>query len=519
MLVRVLDGIRREAAGTRLAARYAIASTETDDIWQARSRAYVHLYLKVMFGIMDFEERETYVTDGTQDGGIDGYFIDTTTRTIFLLQSKFRNTEQNFENKPIELDELLSMQIRRVLSGENADENGVKYNGKILRLQRRVFEILDIGRYKPRVLILANLQPMSPEKLLKVTDGYAVEVVAFDKSYNELLYPVLSGTLFKANGLSVHIDISNKSAGTKIAYSVLSNEYQCDITVVFVPTIEIAKIMSKYKNSVLRYNPRSYLELEGAKVNAGITETILSADANEFAILNNGITIVCDESSISEQSGRLHRAQLFLVNPQIINGGQTAYTLSRIYDRLDPDKREQGFSGKEVLVKAIALTDRGDATTDEERRRTFIERISMATNSQTLVTTADRKSGDALHSQIQAALFDRYGLLYERKRGEFSDGIKDGYTSSKHIVDRVLFARLFYAANGRLGVALTKRILDRHEPGIVEDRTKLDRFVAALAAFEVFRGGKVVTSRRRFTDILPKVYAASVVLGRDVQRW
>jgi predicted DNA binding protein len=137
--------------------------------------------------------------------------------------------------------------------------------------------------------------------------------------------------------------------------------------------------MSKYKNSVLRYNPRSYLELEGAKVNAGITETILSADANEFAILNNGITIVCDESSISEQSGRLHRAQLFLVNPQIINGGQTAYTLSRIYDRLDPDKREQGFSGKEVLVKAIALTDRGDATTDEERRRTFIERISMAT--------------------------------------------------------------------------------------------------------------------------------------------
>ena len=54
MLVRVLDGIRNEAVGTRLAARYAIAATETDDIWQARSRAYVHLYLKVMFGITGF---------------------------------------------------------------------------------------------------------------------------------------------------------------------------------------------------------------------------------------------------------------------------------------------------------------------------------------------------------------------------------------------------------------------------------------------------------------------------------
>jgi hypothetical protein len=136
MLVRVLDGIRSEAVGTRLAERYAVGSTETDNIWQARSRAYVHLYLKVMFGITDFEERETYVTDGTQDAGIDGYFIDTNTRTIFLLQSKFRNTEANFENKPIELDELLSMQIRRVLSGQDTDERGVKYNGKILGLQR-----------------------------------------------------------------------------------------------------------------------------------------------------------------------------------------------------------------------------------------------------------------------------------------------------------------------------------------------------------------------------------------------
>jgi hypothetical protein len=140
----------------------------------------------------------------------------------------------------------------------------------------------------------------------------------------------------------------------------------------------------------------------------------------------------------------------------------------------------------------------------------------MATNSQTLVTTADRKSGDALHSQIQATLFNRYGLLYERKRGEFSDGIRDGYISPRDIVNRVLFARLFYAANGQLGLALTKRILDRHERGIIEDRAKLDRFVAALAAFEFLSREKAVTSRRRFTEILPKIYAASIVVGNDV---
>jgi len=425
MLVRVLDGIRSEAAGTRYAARYAVGATETDDVWQARSRAYVHLYLKVMFGITDFEERERYVTDGTQDGGIDGYFIDTNTRTIFMIQSKFRNTEDNFENKPITLEELLSMQIKRILGGQETDERGINYNGKILGLQRRVAEMLDIGRYKPQVLILANIKPMSSGTLLRLTDGYAAEIVHFEKAYKDLLYPVLSGVLFKANGLSLYVDISNKSAGTKIAYSILSNEYQCDITVVFVPTIEIAKVMSKYKNSILRYNPRSYLEFEGAKVNTAITETIMSPDTNEFAILNNGITIVCDESSISEQSGRLHRAQLYLVNPQIINGGQTAYTLSRIYDRMEPDKREEVFSGKEVLVKAIALTNCGDATTDEKRRIAFIERISMATNSQTLVTNADRKSGDILHSQLQTALFDptwTAGPVFAVQNGRNAEG-------------------------------------------------------------------------------------------------
>lgn len=164
------------------------------------------------------------------------------------------------------------------------------------------------------------------------------------------------------------------------------------------------------------------------------------------------------------------------------------------------------------MVKAIALTNRGEATTDEERRIAFIERISMATNSQTMVTNADRKSGDVLHSQLQATLFDRYGLLYERKRGEFSDGIKDGYISAKDVVNRVLFARLFYAANGHLGRALQKRMLDRHQLE-VRGSAMLDRCVAALGAFELLSGGKDVTSKRRFIEILPKVYAASIVVG------
>jgi hypothetical protein len=98
MLVRVLDGIRAESKDTKFRSVYAVDSSNDEEIRQARSRGYIHLYLKVQFGLDDFTEREVYVTDGSQDGGIDGYYIDEQLRRIFLIQSKFRTTEENFES-------------------------------------------------------------------------------------------------------------------------------------------------------------------------------------------------------------------------------------------------------------------------------------------------------------------------------------------------------------------------------------------------------------------------------------
>lgn len=511
MLVHVLDGIRAEAIGTKYEHTYANGSAISEGIWQARSRAYIHLYLKVMFGIIDFSEREVYVTDGSGDGGIDGYFIDADSHTIILIQSKFRHTEENFEKKPIEIAEILSMQIKRIIEGENVDETGVKYNRKIAGLQRRISCVSDLGRYTYRVVIIANLARVSDSALLRLTDGFPAEVIDFHRSYKELLYPVLSGTLFKASGLNITLDLSNKSAGAKIRYSVSADDYECDITVVFVPTIEIAKIMSRYRNSILRYNPRGYLEFEGQKVNDAIRETIVSADGNEFALLNNGITIVCDESRINEQSGIKYRAKLFLLNPQIINGGQTAYTLSRIYDALPPESANAVFCGKEVLVKAIALT-RSAGVDDELRRIALIERISAATNSQTAVTLADRTSGDPLQMQIQRTLFDRFGLLYERKKGEFNDAIRNGYISENNVVNRNVFFRVYLAANGRLSCSLKRRIATESLGyDMMMDPCLLDRFLVALYAFEHLRGSKSDVSKRRYTEVFPKIYAATVM--------
>src|SRR5690606_34768141 len=112
-----------------------------------------------------------------------------------------------------------------------------------------------------------------------------------------------------------------KSSGSKISYTVSTKNSDCEITVLFVPTLELAKVMNKYRNSILKYNPRSYLDLEGKKVNSAIRETILSVQSNEFALFNNGITMLSDETFISDTVGPKNRAPLTIKTPQMINGG------------------------------------------------------------------------------------------------------------------------------------------------------------------------------------------------------
>lgn len=452
-LINILDAILREAP-TSMCHKYPIANLSEERLNQARSRAFIHLYLKVSFGLLDFEQREHLLTDGAFDGGIDGYYISKESKTIYLIQSKFRTSTKNFEQKEIALDEILSMDIDRILKGETLDDYGNQYNGKILQLQREINNLEDIARYSYRVILLANLNNINDNNLRKLTGGYFCDIFNFERCYKDLVFPVISGTFYNASDVVVNIDLSNKNAGSKISYTVQTERGECEITVLFIPTIEIAKIMYKYKNSILKYNPRSYLGLEGQKVNDSITDTVLSTTTNEFALYNNGITILSDETYINERIGQKNKAQLIIKNPQIINGGQTSYTLSRIYAERNTTRCETIFEGKEVLVKIITLIENNN----HENKLSLIRNISNATNQQTPVINADKISNDDLQIRIQQYLYEHYGLLYERKRGEFSDGIFCNYIRERDILERNLLFRMYYATNGNITKAREKKL-------------------------------------------------------------
>ncbi|MBN2590828.1 MAG: AIPR family protein [Sedimentisphaerales bacterium] len=479
ILIKILDQIRTEAT-TKYLKKYMPDQVNSELIDYARSRAYIHLFLKVSFGLLDFDEREHYITDGSYDGGIDGYYINSENKTIYLIQSKFRTNSKNFETKEIELEEILAMDINRVLDGELHDEAGNEYSGKIKQLQREISNIDDITRYSYKVIIIANLKKIQQAFLRRLTDGYAVEIFNYEKCYEKLVFPVITGTYFNASDLNINIDLSNKNAGSKISYSVKTKISECEITVLFVPTIEIARIMNKYKNSILKYNPRSYLELDGQSIHKAIKETILQKETNEFALYNNGITMLSEETNITEKMGQKNRAKLTVKNPQIINGGQTSFTLSRIYEE-NIARAEEIFNEKEVLLKVITLKDNDS----DEQKLQFIDEISTATNKQTPVINADKFANDVLHQKLQHIIFDRYGLLYERKRGEYADGLYNKYIDHNLIIERNLFLRIYYSANGLINKGIQKKLFQKNDltSKILTDGVGLDRTFVGLKVF------------------------------------
>ena len=194
--------------------------------------------------------------------------------------------------------------------------------------------------------------------------------------------------------------------------------------------------MSQYRNSILQYNPRCYVGIKYTGVNSDIKNSVSNTTHNEFSLLNNGITIVCNEVNYNDNTAQRGRASITVNNPQIVNGGQTAFTLAHLYEN---NSNSSIFENKEVLTKFIII--RGNSGQ-------MIKKISDATNNQNPIKPRDKTSNDPEMIKLQSELFDKYGILLERKQGEFFDSIKENLINKKSIVDSVILMRLLLVSRG-----------------------------------------------------------------------
>lgn len=483
LLTEILDSIRKEAPESYK--KYRPEENEVEKLNQARCKAYIHLFLKVKFKLNNFNDREKYITDKSQDGGLDAYYIDQKNKKIYLIQSKFRTTESTFENKDIEIDELLKMEYDRITRGEKVDCHGNKYNDKIINFQKELKDIENISRYEYRIVVLANLKKYIDYHVEKVIGNYTYEVFNYEKTYNQLIYPICTSNY--NNDISIYMDIRQKKI------SILSETFNldignCKISVVFLPVREIAKTMNCYKNSLLKYNPRNYISISKSNVNKKIEKSIIKNESQEFAILNNGITIICDKFNYMENTGSANKVQIGIDNPQIINGAQTSYTLSKIYDsKQDRNK----LNNKKVMVRFIEVNLDNNFNKDSMEYKSFIQKISDATNTQNKVDESDKKSNRPDQEKYQKYIYEKFGYLYERKVGEFDALLSNSNINKgniKHlIIDRSDLIRAKLAFDGKSRFAMhtkgDKLFTDSNLDHVFLDDSKYDEVFLAYMIY------------------------------------
>ncbi len=172
------------------------------------SRAQIHLFLRVRFGILDFGVVENQITDGTGDGGLDAYHIDEDKKTIYLIQSKYKTTPEGYLNNAVDWREFFKMELDRIVRGEAGSISGNEYNGKVKIFQQKVTNISDIGRWKYALVYLGNVpSAITKENLLGISGGVCrdAEVLHGNDFYNQVLIPYLKRDFYNKEDFSFEI--------------------------------------------------------------------------------------------------------------------------------------------------------------------------------------------------------------------------------------------------------------------------------------------------------------------------
>ena len=337
-------------------------------------------------------------TEGSGDGGIDAIYIDETEDNIIIhiFQTKYRtNLDKGIGKNEIDLT---IAKVEEIFHG-----NIVANQSPVIA--SRIDEIRDIIKEKaalkmPQVHIHFAVNTFKPEEAEKERVRQLEEkgnyFVAFYDG-NDLLQAIDKSKIkdCKVN-VTTYKDIFYLGADRRLG----------DVRGI-VATISAQELITIYemagRDKVLSRNIRYFLG--NNRINQKIQGTASSKDeAKYFWFLNNGVTIVCDKFSFTDDASG--NKIIAVSNPKIINGGQTTKSLYHLHGeiRLFPEK-----SLNEVYL-LLRLYE-----TDNEA---LIDKITEGTNSQNPIFERDLKANHEVQLMVKK-YFQEKDYYYETHRNEY----------------------------------------------------------------------------------------------------
>jgi len=357
------------------------------------TKRLTEFYAKARFKIRD-EDFNKYYTDGTNDGGIDFYYIEDS--TFFIIQTKFSETPKKVSTSEI-LDEI--RKIKNTLTAINPNRKADDFVNALKREtgnKDAILEVLwittNIVEQSVRDEIQNDLESWRKEQNWSLT----IDFIVVDKNDLErVIYDVKHGFVPQTGKKILKLEQGQWIETTWEETGVRS-------VVCIVNVNDILKWFNS-SNEIDRFLQKNVREFLGeTQINKAIAKSYLE-DPTWFWYKHNGIIIFADNLLIDKTKG-----ELVLRNPQVVNGGQTLKALFPAYN-----KNNRRDNSAKVLIRIYRLPYE-----DTDTYKRSIEIIS-ALNSQNKINPSDLRSTDPRQVRLEQ-LFKEVGLGYKyyRKRGK-----------------------------------------------------------------------------------------------------
>jgi hypothetical protein len=348
-------------------------------------KAFVFWLAKNYFHIEDEDECEARISDGFNDEGIDGIFIDEEEGFVYIVNASTVTDFKRINGNIPESD------IKNLFAGYELITFG-DYRGKVNPiledLAKEYHQMLNTGEFSVKLMFFSLTKPPVSKKYVKEFCGKhaSVEVDFIDFDATKAIY----------EHYLVYREPPPRKVTIEVIGKILQSTTEPQALVFTISGKTLANLFFTYGTRLFQRNVRYFLTARAKSINFYIQQTASSEDSQRFWYYNNGVTAVCEKFKVAPNEQVVSVEKM-----QIINGAQTTYSLYKAYQekKLKDDVR--------VLFKIM-----------ESGEEEFIDNVTLYTNSQNPVNLRDLASRDTVQTKIQTQLLT-YKYFYEIKRGEF----------------------------------------------------------------------------------------------------
>lgn len=371
---------------------------------------FVHAYITE-----DLNEAVSAVTGEAGDKNADAVVVDKETKTVSIIQTKYRKRLLGTTEKANELYGFASLAEHIYRDSDEEFNLFVKTAAphvvaKLRSARGYLFQdgwtlsllYVTLGKATGSVIEQAE------QRVRKASKNAAFEFIDGDRLVL-LLRDYLDGAAPPVSSVELSVE-SGDGIVVKSAMNRFDSHDSIETWVFPVKGSDIGRLFEKHGRRIFARNVRGFMG-EKTAVNKEMVETI-NKHPDRFFYLNNGLTVVCDAAEKTEMDGR---EIIRIANPQIINGQQTTRSLASAIKAAEKTS---------VVVRVIRIPRRVDE--DLDKFETLVTKIVQGTNWQNAITQADLMSNDRRQIQLERALRSK-GYIYLRKREKKGDAHKNGF--------------------------------------------------------------------------------------------